>query len=135
MKLSKWIVAMLIFSIITLSGCTSYNDVYLHQQQLKNQYTYYKIAPPLYARDVVQLTHKDGSRDSVTVQSTTPHEIVSTTGQTVELSDITSLKRKEFSTWKTVGLVGAGVGATLVIFSIAFVTLLTKGVAAALFAA
>jgi len=102
---------------------------------LKNQYTYYKIAPPLYAGDIVQLTHKDGSRDRVTVQSTTPHEIVSTTGQTVELSDITSLKRKEFSTWKTADLVGAGVGATLVIFSIAFVTLLTKGVAAALFAA
>lgn len=129
MKFSKWIVATLIFSVITLNGCTSYSAIHLRQHQLKNQYSYYKIDPPLYSGDIVELENKDGNQYNFTVQRSTPHAIVSTSGQTIELAEITSLKRKDFSTGKTAALVAAGIGAPLVIFSIAYATLIAATIA------
>lgn len=127
MKISKFIVATLIFITLTLSGCTSYHAVNLRQQQLKNHYIYYKTDPPIYAGDVIQLTHKDGSKDRVTVQSTTLHAIISTTGQVIEFDDITSIERKDFSKVKTVALVGAST--LLVVVSLAYAAALTVIVA------
>lgn len=132
MKYTKLLARLLIVPIMTLSGCSSYNPVQLHHEKLSDHYSYFKITPPLYAGDVVELKHKNGSQENVTVQSTTPHAIVSTSGQTIEFADITSLKRKDFSIGKTVGLVGAGVGVTLVICTLAFAALITKCVVAGL---
>ncbi|WP_293792632.1 hypothetical protein [uncultured Pantoea sp.] len=127
MKISKFVVATLIFITFTLGGCTSYHAVNLRQQQLKNHYTYYKIAPPVYAGDIIKLTHKDGSKDRITVQSITLHAIISTTGQIIEFDDITSIERKDFSKVKTVALVGAST--LLVVVSLAYAAALTVIVA------
>lgn len=127
MKISKFVVATLIFITFTLDGCTSYHVVNLRQQKLKNHYIYYKIDPHVYAGDIIQLTHKDGSKDRMTVQSITLHAIISTTGQVIEFDDITSIERKDFSTVKTVALVGAST--LLVVVSLASAAALTVIVA------
>lgn len=115
MKKTKWLAWLLIFPAIATTGCTSYNPVQLRQQQLKNNYSYYKPSPPLYAGDVVQLRIKNGSHDTITVQSITPQGLVTSTGKTIFYKEITCLKRKDISKIKTAAAVGVATTAVVIV--------------------
>lgn len=132
MKKSSWFAGLLVVSNIIMTGCTSYDPILLHQQQLNNSYTFYKLEPPLYKGDVVQYKLKDGSNDAITIQRTTPQGLVTNTGQFIPYKDIVSLERKDISKGKTAAAVGAGAGATAVVLVAIFAITLGAGFAAIL---
>lgn len=130
MKNPHWLSGLLIATTIVMSGCSSYDPVQLRQQQLSNNYTYYRLDPPLYNGDVIQYKLKDGSRDTVTVQSTTLRGIITSTGQELPYKDMISLERKDISKGKTAAAVGAGATATVVVLVAVFAVAVGAGFAA-----
>ncbi|WP_411177290.1 hypothetical protein ACHQI7_27295 (plasmid) [Klebsiella oxytoca] len=130
MKNTNWIAGVLVASTIIMTGCTSYDSVQVRQQQLNNNYTYYKLDPPLYAGDVVQYRLKNGNHDTITVQNTQPQGLITSTGQFILYKDMVSLERKDVSKGKTAAAVGAGVGTTAVVLVAIFAITLGAGFAA-----
>ncbi|MGG2141449.1 hypothetical protein [Symbiopectobacterium sp. RP] len=130
MKSSNWIAGVLVASTIIMTGCTSYYPVQLRQQQLNNSYTYYKLDPPLYAGDVVQYKLKNGSHDTITIQSIKPQGLITSSGQFIPYEDMVSFERKDISKGKTAAAVGAGAAATVVVLATVFAITLGAGFAA-----
>ncbi|MFJ5159691.1 hypothetical protein ACIP6T_11010 [Pantoea sp. NPDC088449] len=114
--------------VITLTGCSTYKPVQLHQESLNNEYSYYKTHPYLYSGDVVKYTLKDGRHETITVQSTTPQGIIISSEHLIPYNQIVAIERRDLSTVKTVAFVGAS---SAVAF-IAFMGIMTGALFAAL---
>lgn len=81
-------------STMLMSGCSTYDTVQVKPKKLDSNYSYYLLNPPLYEGDIVQYKLKDGSRNTVTVQKTTPQSLLTSTGQVVPFDDMVSLDKK-----------------------------------------
>lgn len=66
----------------------------------------------------------------MTIQKVTPQSLITSTGQVIPLSDLTSLDRKDISKGKTAAAVGAGVGVTALAIAAIFAATLSAGLAA-----
>ncbi|EJB3562071.1 hypothetical protein MT158_003831 [Salmonella bongori] len=66
----------------------------------------------------------------MTIQKVTPQSLITSTGQVIPLSDLTSLERKDISKGKTAAAVGAGVGVTALVIAAIFAATLSAGLAA-----
>ncbi|WP_411177268.1 hypothetical protein ACHQI7_27200 (plasmid) [Klebsiella oxytoca] len=130
MKSKKILAGVIMFSTILMSSCSTYDSVQVKPKKLENNYSYYLLYPPLYEGDVVQYKLKDGSRDTVTVQTTTPQALLTSTGQVVPFGDIVSLDKKDISKGKTAAAIGVGAGATAVVIVAVFAVALGAGFAA-----
>ncbi|SRR5471030_533428 len=133
----KSVIPVIIISMLTMTGCSSYNSLKLSKQELEKNslsspYTYYKIDPPLYNGDVVQYSLRSGDSATITIKKTTPQTLVSDEGQVINLGDIASLKRKEISKGKTAAAVGTGVVTTAVVVAVVFTVAVGAGFAAML---
>jgi hypothetical protein len=64
--------------------------------------------------DEVRLTTRDGKALQFTLREATDKQLVGE-NERVNLSDITDIERREFSTGKTVGLIGGIIGVVLII--------------------
>ncbi|WRH15221.1 hypothetical protein GC087_06045 [Pantoea sp. JZ2] len=132
MKSKNLIVRMLIASTLTLGGCTSYDSVQLDKHQLNDDYTFYKLSPPLYEGDVVRYKLTDGVSNTITVKKATPQSIISSTEQTIPFKDMAVLERKEISKGKTAAAAAAGIGGTAVVVGAILLIGLGAGFAAVL---
>ncbi|MBS9200139.1 hypothetical protein KER63_25265 [Escherichia coli] len=126
---TKKALAGIMLSVMLMSGCSTYEAVQVRPKKFENNYSYYLLSPPLYEGDVVQYKLKDGSRDTVTVQKTTPRALLTSTGQVVPFDNIVSLDKKDISEGKTAAAIGAGVGATAVVVVAVFAVALGAGFA------
>lgn len=118
-------------STMLMSGCSTYDAVQVKPKKLDSNYSYYLLNPPLYEGDIVQYKLKDGSRNTVTVQKTTPQSLLTSTGQVVPFDDMVSLD-KRYIERKTAAAVGAGAGATAIVMIAVFAVTLGAGFAAIL---
>lgn len=138
MKFTYLSIVIVIVSL-TSSGCTSYNSLYLSKQQfpevsssIPTSNIYYKIDPPLYNGDIVQYELQNGSSGTMMVKNVTPQTLISDKGFVINLSDLTSLKRKDISKGKTAAAVSAGVATTVVVAAVVFTAAIGVGFAAML---
>ncbi|HBA7544044.1 TPA: hypothetical protein J1Y36_002895 [Escherichia coli] len=132
MKLKKSLAGIIMLSTMLMSGCSTYDAVQVKSKKLDSNYSYYLLNPPLYEGDIVQYKLKDGSRNTVTVQKTTPQSLLTSTGQVVPFDDMVSLDKKDISKGKTAAAVGAGAGATAIVMIAVFAVTLGAGFAAIL---
>ncbi|EEX4923870.1 hypothetical protein D0720_003961 [Escherichia albertii] len=132
MKLKKSLAGIIMLSTMLMSGCSTYDAVQVKPKKLDSNYSYYLLNPPLYEGDIVQYKLKDGSRNTVTVQKTTPQSLLTSTGQVVPFDDMVSLDKKDISKGKTAAAVGAGAGATAIVMIAVFAVTLGAGFAAIL---
>ncbi|KDF20407.1 hypothetical protein AF42_00813 [Citrobacter freundii MGH 56] len=130
MKSKEILAGIMMASTMLISGCSTYDSVQVKPKKLENNYSYYLLNPPLYEGDVVQYKLKDGSHDTVTVQTTTPRALLTSTGQAVSFDDMVSLDKKDISKGKTAAAIGAGAGVTAVVIVAVFAVALGAGFAA-----
>lgn len=120
MKNSGGLAGLMIVVLVTVSGCTSGKTVTLHQQKLTSDYSFYKSDPNLFAGDIVTYRLINGSHETITVQSTTPQGIITSTGQSIPYKEMISLERKEVSEVKTLAAICAGAAlATIALYGFA----------------
>jgi hypothetical protein len=109
MKLIASIMALLLFS-----GCTTFRPI--ESQQLHEKLSAGEV---IQVKDEVKIHTSDGMNHSFKINAMSEGRIMGT-DENVPIEDIVSIEKREFSTGKTVLLIGVGiVGIVLVLGSIA----------------
>lgn len=95
------------------TGCTTLRPLTLGEPRALRE----QINPG----DTVKVTTRDGMQQNITVKETTAEQLIGE-NERVNLSDITSIEKREFSFWKSGGL-------TVGVVAIAFIVLIIAVVA------
>ena len=107
--LCRSIVLLVCMSLAT--GCTTFKPMAAANTEV--------IPSRIKPGDEVRLTTRDGRVREFIIKEVTDKQLVGENESVVDLSDITDIERREFSTGKTVGLVGGIIGVVLLIVIIA----------------
>ncbi|WP_437608641.1 hypothetical protein [Erwinia sp. V71] len=130
MKRIRGLSLVILLVVMSVSGCSTWNSVQLRKQNINSGYIAYQLAPPLYTGDKIKYRLKSGGEGEMTVAKVGPDSLQGEKGQTIALSDIASLERKNFAKGKTAAVVGGGAVTTAVIISVIMVAGLAAAVTA-----
>lgn len=108
MKQFNWFSLRIFIFVFSLSGCSAYNPVDLHTRKLDGGYSYYQSDTYLAKGDKVRYTLKNGHKENITVQSTTPQGIITSAGHFVPYDEILTLEHEDPDKLKILGVIAVG---------------------------
>ncbi|ORM60455.1 hypothetical protein HA45_21845 [Pantoea rodasii] len=116
---------------IFLAACHSYEGVRLSHPSDQNLNSYFILTPAIGAGDNIRYELMDGTKQEAVVSSVNGKTINLVDGKIVQISQIKSLDKKEFSGGKTAAVVGGSAATVAIIWVSVFAIAVGAAVAAA----